>query len=155
MGAQLLVPALQALFDLERQLLETHPEVRFYEFQPVARPKEPCIWNWIEPEGSESSWMGTGPTHEDTLVVRATIAVPGSADEQALVWKLLEYADTFLTVIDPGLFWGITPQPLGGCAHDAKRTGMHTGLHSFGPNVPPLLGMDFPIEIQLRRNDFG
>jgi hypothetical protein len=32
---------------------------------------------------------------------------------------------------------------------------MGVGLHPFGDNVPPLLGMDFPIEVQLRRNDFG
>jgi hypothetical protein len=44
--------------------------------------------------------------------------------------------------------------PLGDCVRRAERKGMGTGLHSFGQNEPPLLGMDFPIELELDRN-FG
>jgi hypothetical protein len=68
--------------------------------------------------------------------------------------KLLGYADAFLTVIDPAL----NPrQPAAARRLRPPRRsalGMGTGLHSFGPNEPPLLGMDFPIELQLDRN-FG
>jgi hypothetical protein len=76
---QILVPAFQALFDLEQQVT-VDQGLRFFPFQPIARPKEDCLWNWILP-------------------------------------------------------------------------GMGLGLHPFDDG-PPVLGMDFPIELQLDRN-FG
>jgi hypothetical protein len=150
----ILVPTLQALVALERQMLDAFPKLKVYPLQPRARPTQECIWNWLVPDEGGAEWVGTGPSHRDVLVIRATIAVAESADDQAQAMRLLELSDAFLRVIDPGLNPRMTPMPLGGCARNAKRLGMHTALYRFDER-PPLLAMDFPIEVQLDRNTFG
>jgi hypothetical protein len=147
--ADVLVPAFEALVALER---EVSPDLQVFPFQPRRRPTRDCIWNWIMPDEGDAAWVGTGPTHRDTLIVRATVAVVEGADDQAVMLKLLGYADAFLNVIDPALNQRINPMPLGNCVRKAERTGLSTGLHPFGPNEPPVLGIDFPIELQVSRN---
>jgi hypothetical protein len=151
----ILLPAFLKLYELEQQVKVEHPELRCYPFQPRKRPTENCLWNWILPDEGSAEWVGTGPSHRDEIVVRATIAVQESADPQEQMMRLLRYTDSFLNVIDPGLNPQMNPMPLGDCVRRAKRLGMSTGLHPFGVNEPPLLGMDFPIELQLDRNSFA
>jgi hypothetical protein len=121
-------------------------------FQPLAKPLEETVWNWLVPEGARSEFTDNSGAHRDVIIVRATVTVPNSIDEQSMSWRLLELADAFVSVIDPGLHPRLNPYALGDCVQQAERTAMHQGSHWFGPDSgPPLLGFDFPIRIQLDR----
>lgn len=152
-----LVPTLEALVAIERRFLEVFPDTRIWPLQPRQRPTENSIWNWpFTPDGDVGAgFLGTGPTHEDRLTIRATVTVRDSADSEKQMWELLRRADAFLNIIDPALWAQTNPRPLGACSHEARRIGMSIALHPYGDNAPPVLGMDFPIEVRLRRNDFG
>ena len=144
-----------ALFALEDQVVDQFPGLQRFDWQPRRRPNGDALWNWIVPDGGEAEWPDFS-RHRDVIVIRATIAVKESADDQGQVGRLRDYIDGFVNVIDPALHsansapWLTFP----GCGVQAWRTGMNTALYPYSPNDPPLLAVDFPIRLQLDRNTF-
>jgi hypothetical protein len=89
-------PALEALVAIEERFLDAFPDTRIWPLQPARGRRRTASGTGSMPDPSESRWMGTGPTHEDTIVIRATsrCATPPTSRQ---MWELLRRADAFLT----------------------------------------------------------
>jgi hypothetical protein len=135
--------SLREMMDQLVRLEETiHPDLLVLRWQPVGVPDLPAIWNWIAPSPFEirdqMRWRDTM-----NIVIRLGLRHTDFDTEMDDVEK---YCDAVRDIVDDALY---NNSPLNGTATWARRTGMQ--MQSFEFNNISVMGVEFPLEIQLDR----